>query len=155
MTTSYFNRHFRVAGMLALVSLALVANVAADAESGDTNVIVLKVYSDALPVPGSLKVENVAKQEIVRRFEELHPDIRLVSSEGLRIEGKGSEITPLMQIAADISPSVIYVMFKNSDSYIQQRFLMPLDRFIEQMPREELESRVPQPAWQVIRRPGS
>ena len=117
-------------------------------------VVTLKVYVDALPMPGSARAENVAKQQIIQRFEELHPNIRITSSQGLRIEGKGDEIIPLMQIAADISPDVIYVMFKNSDSYIQQRFLMPLDRFIEQMPKEELDERVPPPAWQVIKRPG-
>jgi len=114
----------------------------------------LKVYGDALPMPGSANPQNVTKQEIIHRFEQLHPHIRLTSSQGLRIEGRGDEITPLMQIAADISPDVIYVNFKNSDNYIHQRFLMPLDRFLEQMPKEELDERVPPPAWQVIKRPG-
>ncbi|MBI4024848.1 MAG: extracellular solute-binding protein [Verrucomicrobia bacterium] len=118
------------------------------------DVITLKVFSLALPTPGSTMTSHLATQEIIRRFEALHPHIRLTTSEGLRIEGKGDEITPLMQIAADISPDVIYVNFKNADSYTQQGFLYPLDRFVERLPKEELESRVPAPAWQVIRRPG-
>jgi multiple sugar transport system permease protein len=116
--------------------------------------IELKVFSQAFPPQGSTQPIDLATSEIIRRFEKLHPGVRVTSSEGLRIQGKGDEITPLMQIAADISPDVIYVNFRKAESYIQQGFLLPLDSFMEELPAEELASRVPKVAWQVIRRPG-
>lgn len=113
----------------------------------------LKVYNDILPTPGINTVQNIALQKIIARFEELNPDIHIVSSTGLKIEGK-EEVITLMQIAADIAPDVIFVNFRNSDSYIQQRFLYPLDEYVQEIPAEKLKDRVPDSVWPIMRRAG-
>jgi len=121
---------------------------------GDTNEIVtLKVFGNALSPSVSLSAQP-ATQRVIHRFQQLHPNIRLTTGEGLRIQGAASDAGPLMAIAADIAPDVFYVNFRNSDSYIQQGFLHPLDDFIKEMPADELALRVPEQAWPVIRRIG-
>ena len=50
---------------------------------------------------------------------------------------------PLMAIAGGVSPDVIYVNFRQSDSYIRQGFLYPLDKFMAREPREEVNEREP------------
>jgi multiple sugar transport system permease protein len=140
-------------GAFVLAMVAILFSPRTTWAQGESN-ITLKVFGEALPEPGATTPAALATREVIRRFEQLHPHIRLTTSQGLRIQGKGNEITPLMQIAADISPDVIYVNFRNADSYIQQGFLYPLDEFIVDMPKTELETRVPGPAWEVIRRSG-
>lgn len=87
------------------------------------------------------------------------------------------DITPLMQIAGDIAADVMYVNFRQSDTYIRSKFLYPLDRYMERMVGADipdshllsneaylaqiskapdyatyLEWRVPGPMWKVMRR---
>ena len=57
-----------------------------------------------------------------------HPDLRLVPATGISIPGRTMDTQPLMQIAGDVSPDVIYVNFRQSDTYIRNKFLYPLDR---------------------------
>ena len=68
---------------------------------------------------------------------------------------------PLMAIAGGTSPDVIYVNFRQSETYISQGFLYPMDEFIEgrvpgvpAMTAEERQLRVAPPVWPVIRRKG-
>jgi len=53
---------------------------------------------------------------------ELHPFT------GIRIEGMGMDSGPLMAIAGGVSPDIIYVNFRQSDTYIREGFLYPLDK---------------------------
>ena len=64
-------------------------------------------------------------------FQERWPQISLVSATGLNIPGRAMDTTPLMQIAGDISPSVLYVNFRQSGTYIRSRCLYPLDRCLK------------------------
>ncbi len=75
---------------------------------------------------------NIAQMKVQRAFQERYPNIELVPATGLVIPGRGMDTTPLMQIAGDISPAVIYVNFRQSDTYIRSRFLYPLEEYIEQ-----------------------
>ena len=107
-----------------------------------------------------------------------HPDITLLPATGLTIPGRSTMDTqPLMQIAGDVSPDVIYVNFRQSDTYIRNRFLYPLDRYIERIAGvdlpdgpflstddyyaalsrgphfdAELRARMPRILWDVVRR---
>ncbi len=115
--------------------------------------------------------------KVVKEFERLNPNVKLRPATGLAIPGRGSEMTTLMQIAGDISPVVIDVNFRGSDTYISQKFLYPIDKYLEKelglnvkdghllsereyvaelkkAPQfEELFGlRMPDPIWQVIRR---
>ena len=122
-------------------------------------------------------VTGWAVREIHQRFVQRHPHIRLVPSVGLRIPGRTDDIAPLMQIAGDIPPEVMAVDFRKSHTYIRNRFLYPLDKFVEayaglQIPDDHLLDlpaylkrltaapnyerllswRVPHASWQAMRR---
>lgn len=111
-------------------------------------------------------------------FQERHPNVRLAPATGLQIPGRTMDVVPLMQIAGDVSPDVIYVNFRQSDTYIQNRFLYPLDRYLEKTAgvsvpdgylldtdpyiarlqtgpgyANDLQQRVPRQCWEVMRRP--
>ena len=66
----------------------------------------------------------------MQEFRKRHPEIILQPASGLKIEGLGSEIGPLMMIAGGIAPDVLNVNFRKVDSYVRQGFLYPLDEFI-------------------------
>jgi multiple sugar transport system permease protein len=118
-----------------------------------------------------------ANIRIVKEFQRLHPDIELVPATGLTMPNRSMDTVPLMQIAGDISPAVIYVNFRQSSTYISQKFLSALDKYLEKaagtdvkdghlMPlsqylsalrkgkryASEFEDRIPPQCWEVIRR---
>ena len=53
---------------------------------------------------------------------------------------------PLMAIAGGVSPDVIYVNFRQSDTYIQNDFLFPLDEFLAQQSEQEIARRLTIPS---------
>ncbi len=107
-----------------------------------------------LPDFSSQDPVNKAEAAVVRRFMEKYPDIKLKRGSGVQIAGPGAEAGPLMQIAGDVSPEVIYVNFRYSDTYIQNGYLKPLDEYMDAIPKEELMRRVPPAVLPVIYREG-
>jgi multiple sugar transport system permease protein len=122
-------------------------------------------------------VQELALLEIVDTFRQRFPHIKPVSSQGLVIPGETMDFTPLMQIAGDIAPDVMFVNFRQSDTYIRSKFLHPLESYIEasvgaEIPgghlldlrdyldrlraapgyEAEVRDRVPIPCWDVMRR---
>jgi len=127
-------------------------------------------------------VNSQATLEILDAFQkyfgERYPyDVKPVSTTGLVIPGRTMDMIPLMQIAGDIAPDVMYVNFRQSDTYIRNKFLYPLEKYIErcvgahiknghllelddylarlkQAPGydKELKERVPHQCWVVMRR---
>jgi len=73
------------------------------------------------------------------------------------INVKGVEVD-LLAIAGGMAPDVLYVNFRKSETYIQNRFLYPLDRpedgYLSAMDKEAQDFRVNSKLWPVIRRPG-
>lgn len=117
--------------------------------------IILKV--NKLPDFSSQEVMVKAEAAVVRRFMELHPNIRLERGTGLTMEGsKSMDMVPLMQIAGDVSPQVVYVNFRLSDTYIQNGFLKPLDDYIKQAgwTKEEIDRRIPPSMRDICYREG-
>ncbi len=47
---------------------------------------------------------------------------------GITIEGMSMDSGPLMAIAGGVAPDILYVNFRQSDTYIQEGFLYPLDK---------------------------
>ncbi|MFH1969475.1 MAG: extracellular solute-binding protein [Verrucomicrobiota bacterium] len=118
----------------------------------DKTVIHLKIWQ--LPDPSSSEVGTQADvaviKELTRRFPVLfaeryrdvykrHPEkygrhcwdrveLALHQFSGITIEGMGIDSGPLMAIAGGVAPDVIFVNFRQSDTYIQQGFLYPLDK---------------------------
>ena len=82
-------------------------------------------------------------------------EIELKRFAGINVTGVE---TDLLAIAGDMAPDVIYVNFRKSDNYIQNRFLYPLDKpedgYMSAMSTEELDLRIHPKIWPVIRRKG-
>jgi ABC-type sugar transport system permease subunit/ABC-type glycerol-3-phosphate transport system substrate-binding protein len=113
---------------------------------------IVTVFS--LPNPSNTSPGNLAAYEVVRRFQELHPHIRLQSATTLQIEGVGMDAAPLMAIAGGTSPDIIYVNFRQSDTYIREGFLYPLDEYISSLSPEEVDRRIPEVIRPVVYREG-
>ena len=114
--------------------------------------LILKVFS--LPNARNTSTPNLANLAVVDEFHKRFPHIRLRGFSGISIEGMGMDSRPLMAIAGGMSPDVIYVNFRQSHTYISQGFLYPLDEFVKEAPKDELEQRVPEAVLRVVRRKG-
>lgn len=107
-----------------------------------------------LPRPQATDPAGVAEYRVLERFREMHPHIRLESATPLRIEGDVMDAAPLMSIAGGTAPDILYVNFRQSDTYIRRGFLAPLDEFIAEFSEDELAERVPPVIRPVIHRRG-
>jgi multiple sugar transport system permease protein len=134
----------------------------------------------AFGVPSKFGVgpnEEISRQ-IVEAFRAKYPGVDPVTIEGLKLPGasRTQDMVPFMQIAGDIAPDVLYVNFRQSQTYIDMKLLYPMDRYVEAqanvniadgsaMPLPEyldalrqgsnwpeIEDRVPEKFWPVIRR---
>ncbi len=165
-------------GAFVLLALAAAAHAGHVEVRPDRTVVHLTVCN--LPEAGKTDVGTRADQAVVRgfqrRFAELMaprigrpgaagagygiPPGRPVEVELHRptgIEVKGVEST-LLAIAGGVAPDVLYVNFRQSDTYIRQGFLHPLDRpedgYAAAMPADEWRDRVHPLIEPVIRRAG-
>ena len=132
---------------LALVLLAVLSAAAAEP-------ITLKVMN--LPAKENRDVGTRAEWAIVERFMQFHPNIRVEAFQGLVIPGTSGNVgTTSLAMAGGVAPDVLYVNFRSSDSYIQQRFLYPLDEYVAKWAKEEnLNERIHPQVWPVIKREG-
>ncbi|MDP6117614.1 MAG: extracellular solute-binding protein, partial [Planctomycetota bacterium] len=116
--------------MLSLLLLLSAAGYAETEKPADHEEIRLRAWG----VPtNSASVIALAKLRVLEEFRRLHPRVNPVPSTGITMpEGaKTMDMVPLMQIAGDIAADVMYVNFRQSDTYIQNKFLYPLDKYIE------------------------
>jgi ABC-type sugar transport system permease subunit/ABC-type glycerol-3-phosphate transport system substrate-binding protein len=158
-----------------LAVLACGAVSAARAEPRQT--VVLRAWG--VPEHARNDVRALAQRKIVEAFQQRFPHVKPVSTSGLVIPGRSTkDILPLMQIAGDIAPDVLYVNFRQSDTYIRNKFLYPLDEYVERLAGvdipdghllelddylrklkagphydREIRDRVPYQCWKVMRRP--
>ncbi len=165
-----------------LVSIAAAGWVETiqDPETGIRKTIIHVSVFD-LPDPSrtdtATRAEVAAIRQFVRRFPDLfekryraryeaNPDryghhdwsaveVQLHRFSGIQVPGVESD---LLAIAGGVAPDVLYVNFRKSDTYIRQGFLHPLDlpedHYFTAMSPEEIEYRVHEKIWPVIRRPG-
>lgn len=93
---------------------------------------------------------------IADAFREKHPNVELLPFEGLVIQGVGAmDSGPLMAMAGGVAPEVLYVNFRQSETYISQQFLYPLDEYVKEWQKtEDLNKLIPPQVWQVIKRKG-
>ena len=82
-------------------------------------------------------------------------DLRLHRFSGIQVEGVEST---LLAIAGNVAPDVLYVNFRQSDTYIQQGFLHPMDLpedgYFSALAPEEVARRLPPKIEPVVRRKG-
>jgi len=165
------------------VSLVLFLTASALGESADKpgqETIILRAWD--IPRTAGFGVAEMARLAVIRDFQEKYPHVRPVSSKGLEISGRqrveDQDIVPLMQIAGDIAPDVMLVGFRQADTYVRQKFLYPLDKYIEEstlglkiadaplleldeylkqlekspLYKEQIAWRVPRICWEIMRR---
>lgn len=127
---------------IALVALLPTGLLAGGAPAGNDIVTVRSMY---LPNASSSAPVDRADVAVMRRFQELHPNIRLVEGQSrLKMAGGvNMDMMPLMQIAGDIAPDLIYVCNRQSGMYINAGFLKPMDEYVAAMNKDELDRRVP------------
>ncbi len=144
---------------------------------GGVSVVEIVVHNWVLPDATRSDPMSRAHLAVVRAFEKAYPAIveeryrqryeadpdrygnhdwsrvrlRTRAFTGIRVEGVESD---LLAIAGGVAPDVMYLNFRRSDTYIRQGFLAPLDEYLEDLPAGELEERVHEKIWPVIRRPG-
>ncbi len=130
-----------------------VALVRAGAGTRPVKEVHLTVWS--LPRPEDTSIGAKCTRAILRRFKEKYPHIRLTSPTGITIpEMSAMDTRPLMAIAGGVSPDVIYVNFRQSDTYIQEGFLYPLDEWFEKLPEDEQKERLLPQVKKVVHRWG-
>lgn len=145
----------------------------------DRTVIHLTLFNlpDPSRVDAATRADAAAVKAFVRRFPDLFAaryedryraaglrygrhrwdrvEVRLHRFSGIQVEGVEST---LLAIAGDMAPDVLYVNFRQSDTYIRQGFLYPLDRpadgYLAAMPAEEQAARIHPKIWPVIQRRG-
>jgi len=112
--------------------------------------VILKVFS--LPDPKATDAFNRADMEVIKAFKKKYPGIELRSFSGIQIENMELDAGPLMAIAGGVSPDVIYVNFRQSDTYIENDFLYPMDKFLALQSQQEIDYRIEKPVMPVIKR---
>lgn len=134
MTSNTSSRFIALVSLFAALFVLALGMPSAYAQSGS---IVLRVGGSGnfkLPDKNDTAPDQRANRAIVEAFERLHPNIRLVSAQGLQLQGPAAESNLLLQFAGGTGPDVVYVNFRSSATYISQGFLMPLDSYIQQDP---------------------
>ena len=137
--------------MASLKSL-LLAGVLLSLNAEQPKDIRLSVWQ--LPRPESTSIRAMCDREVIRAFKKKFPYIKPYAPQGISIPELGMDSRPLMAIAGGVSPDVIYVNFRQSDTYIQEGFLYPLDEWINKLPAEERKERILPQVEKVIRRWG-
>jgi len=158
--------------VLMLLAVAHTAGVASERPA----TVILRAWG--VPEIARVDVESFATRQIIEAFEQRFPHIKPVAPTGIEIPGRDTkDMQTLMQIAGDIPQHVMYVNFRQSDTYIRSKFLCALDRDIEQLAgvsmknghlmdldaylaelrkgpnyAREIADRVPYQCWKVMRR---
>ena len=104
--------------------------------------------------PGGAGIGNRINARIVQTFRQRHPGIDITPATGINVRGMSREIAPMMQIAGNIPPDLLYVDLRKSESYISQGLLEPLDDLIGEALLADLKQRLHPKLWDVIYRRG-
>ena len=83
---------------------------------------------------------------IFNEYVKTHPEVRVIASEGLTVEGFGNS-SQLLQIAGGIAPDVFYLYYQQAHSYIEQGFVAPLDEYLDKWDGKD---KVPPQCWPVV-----
>jgi len=118
----------------------------------------LKLFS--MPDPKNPSPFAQADVAVLREFLRTHPYIDPEPFTGISIAGRSLDSTSLLAIAGGNSPDILYVNFRQSDTYIRQGFLHPLDGFLQRdldsgaVSKDELSERIVESITPVVWRDG-
>ncbi len=164
-----------------LPSMSARAGYIEEREDGRT---ILHVKCWQLPDPTRTDTNTRAEVAVVKEFVRIFPEIfrskykekyeanpakygnykwddveiELKQFSGITVEGMGMDSRPLMAIAGGVAPDILYVNFRQSDTYIQEGFLYPLDKpedgYLAAMSQEEQDFAIHPKVRPVIQRKG-
>ena len=99
--------------------------------------VTLKLWGGTWGIPpkDDMTAWGRASRAVFEEFQKEHPEIEIVSSSGLTIQGPAWESSFLLAMAGGTAPDVFYVNFRKLHTFIGQNFLAPLDEFINQDPQ--------------------
>ncbi|MCF7837893.1 MAG: extracellular solute-binding protein [Candidatus Marinimicrobia bacterium] len=162
---------------LAVAVGGLPAPSRAATEAQDKGRILLRMQ--ALPMPTDMRPEALVARQIVREFNAQFPQYKIERFTFPELEGMGQDQGPLMAITTGVPPLGIYVNFRQSSTYVNHGFLVPLEVLVARLqsanplvreadakgrwladPTEEevaaaleaIRERVPPSAWEVVYR---
>lgn len=120
---------------LAFLFLASTNTQAATASNGKQKVT-LRLWGGYWGVPRKDDPSPIvrATRAVFEAFQKEHPEIEIISSSGLQIQGSAAESSFLLAMAGGTAPDVFYVNFRKLHTYIEQNFMQPLDEFIKEDP---------------------
>ena len=105
--------------------------------------------------PDFLRARQAAEPARYGALDLARLSLRLHRFSGIQVEGVEST---LLAIAGNVAPDVLYVNFRQSDTYIRQGFLRPLDlpedRYFSALSADEIARRIHPKIEPVVRRPG-
>jgi multiple sugar transport system permease protein len=163
---------------LALLMMPFSGSTAHGAEA-QTRHQPVKLRVSGLPESADASAPAIAALKILDAFENKYPWIKPESSTGLTLPNNASmDMIPLMQIAGDIAPDVLRNNFRQSDTFIRNKFEYPLDKYLEhslgidipngdllstddyiaalkkspKYKEMDLDDRIPRQVWNVMRR---
>jgi len=116
--------------LLTLLLLTQAAEAQDSSLRGDYIKVPLKLF--ALPDPKNPSPFAQADVAVLREFQKRYPHIELEQFTGISIAGRSLDSTSLLAIAGGNAPDILYVNFRQSDTYIRQGFLHPLDSYLDQ-----------------------
>ena len=163
--------------MVFLAAFGAAASAAAGWVAPTPSNLVLNLTLFDLPDPSRTDPSTRAELAVQRAFLRAAPDllrarqaaeparygaadlarlaVRLHRFSGIQVEGVEST---LLAIAGNVAPDVLYVNFRQSDTYISQGFLRPLDLpedgYFSALPPAEVARRIHPKIEPVVRRPG-
>ncbi len=144
--------------LLSVLLTALALTLARPA--GAAEKVKIKIWQ--LPRRELRNVEDQADLAVLQRFLELQPSVSVEGFRGVVAPGIADDTRYLLAMAGGVAPDVMYVNFRQSDSYISNGFLHPLDDYVKrwigvtdirQAP-EKLNGIILPQLWPVIMRPG-
>jgi ABC-type sugar transport system permease subunit/ABC-type glycerol-3-phosphate transport system substrate-binding protein len=114
----------------------------------------IQLRVQGLPNPSSTAPAEVAAQRVVSAFQTLHPNVELVSAEGLRIPNLVSESVTIMMVLGGIAPDVLRMNFRSLDSFVRQGMVAPMDEWLPEgsAARREALEEIPEQILPVISR---
>jgi len=122
-----------------LVALAIIICSAGMAKVPDDSKTVLRLM--VLPGPTQTDVNSQVQRQIVREFSEINPQYNLTPFAFPGLEGMAMDQGPLMSIATGVPPHGMYVNFRQSSTYINHGFLVPLEILLARVLSENPEVR--------------
>ena len=162
---SHYVRLRRLLGWLVIIGAALFSSrtVAAPAQLNGGRPVTITIQW--LPAAsGAFDISGKATVAVAQAFMRRYPNVTLRPFTALRppigTESSGGETDILMAMAGGVAPDVLTVNFRQSETFISQGFLYPLDAFVKDWQstpagRAELRRIIPtEEVWHVIRRIG-